>query len=335
MTGPWLHIVAAAHAAQALSWIADGVTVQRVTGGNNNALYRVETDGQAYACKLCVADERRRAWREYESLRALSMAGLDIAPEPLWLDESCQIVPYPAVAYRWQPGEPLGPSLTDAQLVALLASVQWMHSLRPQDYPDLPDSIFHWFDFSRYVSELELLLNQYGPWLAATDPDGSHLRDRLAQLVDSCMRLIATTRVKPDRACVALRLCRADTNLANAIWGCDGKIRWVDWEYSGWGDPALELAETRWHASMTELRQEQYIWLRQNYRRPTDDDSFEARLAVWDRLITTRWAFLILRALWSAHNGPDRLRLSQLALDPIQLHARFIRFIERAEHVAG
>jgi hypothetical protein len=96
----WLHAVAAAHAAGAHVWAEGRVAVHRVTGGSNNALYRVDTGGESYACKLCVADGRRRAAREYGALRLLRAAGLDIAPQSVGLDESCAVVPYPAVIYR-------------------------------------------------------------------------------------------------------------------------------------------------------------------------------------------------------------------------------------------
>ena len=119
----WLPAVAAAHAAKAHTWTERGVTVRRVTGGSNNALYCVEADGQRYACKLFVADERRRAAREYRALRLLQAAGLDIAPQPLWLDESCTILPHPTVVYRWLPGAPLVPPLTTRQLAALIGSI--------------------------------------------------------------------------------------------------------------------------------------------------------------------------------------------------------------------
>ncbi|HUX77897.1 MAG TPA: phosphotransferase, partial [Anaerolineae bacterium] len=103
----WLRVVAAAHAAGADDWRAGGVAVRRVTGGTNNALYRVEAGGRSYACKLCVADGRRRAAREYGALQLLHVAGLDIAPQPLWLDESCAVLSFPTVVYRWLPGESL------------------------------------------------------------------------------------------------------------------------------------------------------------------------------------------------------------------------------------
>jgi len=91
----WLDVVAAAHAAGAETWNGRGVTVHRIAGGANNALYRVEAGGQSCACKLCVADERHRAAREYGTLQLLHAAGLDVAPHPLWLDESCTVLPYP------------------------------------------------------------------------------------------------------------------------------------------------------------------------------------------------------------------------------------------------
>ncbi len=332
----WLRAVAAAYAAGADTRTAGGVTVHRVTGGFNNALYRVDADGQRYACKLCVADECRRAAREYAALRLLQAAGLDIAPQPLWLDESCAIVPFPAVAYRWLPGEPLSPSPTAQQLASLLDSFHCLHALQPGNFEDhdVRDAWSHWFDFELYLAELRDFLAKYGPWLATTDPDGRDLRDRLARLVDGCVEVALTTTANPGHESVSLRLCRVDPNLANTVWSGDGRLRWVDWEYSGWGDPAIDIAELRWHAASVELSEAQHAWLRDNYRRPAGDHAFEERLAVWDRLRATRWPFLILRWLWSEHHGPDRVRLTRPVADVAQLRARLVRFIERAERLA-
>jgi aminoglycoside phosphotransferase (APT) family kinase protein len=312
------------------------VTVHRVTGGANNALCRVEADGQNYACKLCVVDERRRAAREYGALRLMHAAGLDIAPHPLWLDESCTVVPFPAVAYRWLPGEPLSPSPTAQQLAALLDSFQRLHTLQPGDFEDhdIPDAWFHWFDFAPYLAELHGFLAEHGPWLAATAPDGRDLRDRLTQLVDGCAEVVLTADVDPGRESVSLSLCRVDANLANTVWSGDGRLRWVDWEYSGWGDPALDLADLRWHGALAELSEAQHDWLRDSYRQPTGDQFFGERLEVWDRLLVTRWPFLILQWLWTERHGSDRVRLTPFVADPAEMRARLVRFIERAERFA-
>jgi len=48
----WYKIVAVAHGAGMATCFDQGVTVRRINGGANNALYQVKADGQSYACKL-------------------------------------------------------------------------------------------------------------------------------------------------------------------------------------------------------------------------------------------------------------------------------------------
>jgi aminoglycoside phosphotransferase (APT) family kinase protein len=333
--GRWLQVVAVAHAAGGNAWTDDDVAVHRVSGGSNNALYKVETDGQCCAVKLCVADGRRRAAREYGVLLLLHRAGLDLAPQPLGLDESCTVVPFPAVVYHWLRGKSLGPTPTVRELTVLLEGYHSMHALHRDEHVSSVgnplDAWFHWFDFEVYLAELHDFLAEYGSWLATTELDGPYLRERLAQLVDGCAETIRTTSVDPSCESVRRCLCRVDPNLTNTVLDESGRLRWVDWEYSGWGDPALDLAELRWHAALSGLSELQQDWLRENYRRPSDDLGFQDRLAVWDRLLATRWPFLVLRMLWSTHNGSDRVRLTRPDVDPVALRERLVRFIERAE----
>ena len=331
----WLRTVATAHGEQADSWTERGVTVRRVTGGANNAVYWVEADGEHFACKLCVDDGRQRARREYGALRLMRAVGLDLAPEPLWLDERCSVVPYPAVAYRWLRGTPLGLNPTRQQLAALVDSIQRLHDIEPgaAGGVELCDAWFHWFDFAPYLDELKTFLTEYGAWLVSADAQGGQLLRRLTRLVEDCSVFVAGSQADPSREVVPLRLCRVDPSLANALWCDDGRLRWIDWEYSGWGDPALDLADLRWHATLDGLSSAEHDRLRDSYRRPTGDSGFDERLAVWDRLIATRWAFLILRWLWSAREGPDRERLTQPENDGTELRTRLVRFIERAEQV--
>ncbi len=126
--------------------------LERVAGGANNALYRVTGDGQQIACKLCVPDDRQRAAREYHGMQLLRSAGADVAPEPLWLDESCILAPFPVVMYRWLAGEPLPTDMTGAQWAAFAGTIQQIHTLRQANNGDsgLPDAWFHWFDVEAY-----------------------------------------------------------------------------------------------------------------------------------------------------------------------------------------
>ncbi|HET7091724.1 MAG TPA: aminoglycoside phosphotransferase family protein [Anaerolineae bacterium] len=329
----WPQAVAAAHATGKDDHSENGVTVRRIRGGANNALYRVDVEGQSFACKLCIDDERQRAAREYGALDLLHRAGLDLAPRPLWLDESFRIFPVPAVASSWLQGVPIGPALTMRQLANLLETIQATHAVCPNrwSHSPLPAAWLHWFDFDRYLIEMQSLIDTYGLWLMASDREGAALIERMQRVLARCAQIVAKTDVNPDYDHVPLCLCHVDPNLANAIWCDDDRLRWVDWEYSGWGDPALALADLRWHAALEGLTDEQHAWLRENYRRPDDDPAFDERLRVWDCILATRWPLLIVRLLWSQHNGPDRPRLSQPAVELAEVRERFVRFIRRAE----
>jgi len=329
----WLQVVAAVYRSGAEAWAGGGLTIRRVPGGRNNALYHVVSGEEQYACKLCVVDERHRAEREYGALRLLQEAAVDLAPDPVLLDTSTSILPFPVVAYRWLLGVPLEPPLMPGQLAALLQSVQRMHAIRwdVSLAHTLPDAVFHWFDFRPYLAELRGFLSEYGGWLVEHDPDGQALEHRLARLVARCADALTSSGASPDRDSFPLCLCRVDHNLANTVWEGSGPLRWVDWEYAGWGDPALDLADLRWHVALEGLSQAQHTWLRKAYRRPEDDAGFDQRLAAWDQLLAARWPFLLLRTLWSAYDGLDRVRLTHPDTDPEQARAHFVRTLERAE----
>lgn len=93
-----------------------GGLIQRIHGGNSNALFRITIGEHDIACKLCVRDERQRARREYQSLRILQAAGLQIAPQPLALVTKPSITAYPAVFYRWAAGQSLQAPITNLLL---------------------------------------------------------------------------------------------------------------------------------------------------------------------------------------------------------------------------
>jgi aminoglycoside phosphotransferase (APT) family kinase protein len=327
-------IVAAAYSSGSEHWVEDDCTISRIRGGMNNILYRIEAGEEHFACKLCLVDERRRAAREFSALKLLEASQIDVAPLPLALDLSTSILPFPAVFYRWLDGKPLQLDPTTEQLDSLMEGFQKIHALRREDHAsyNLPEAWFHWFEYEPYLAELEGFLALYGTWLKRRDPEGAGLFQRLEKLtVDSRDLLKQKNLPDPKLASVSQRLCRVDPNLANCIVGSDGKVRWVDWESSGWGDPALELAEIRWHISWARLSDEQHKRFRYDYSPPGDDVDFSRRLNVWDRVVSARWPFLILRRLWSWENSSQSERLRQPDFNPAEFRRRFMLSLGRAE----
>lgn len=312
-----------------------GTTVARIRSGMNNALYQVETEGGMFACKLCVADERHRAQREFTTLKLLDDLQVDVAPNPVGIDTSETLAPYPAVVYSWLGGATLNRSISTEQLEALSDALRRLHAVRFDEGVNLPIAWFHWFDREKYLTELAGFLDYYREWLETRIHNGPALAKRLTCLVEACSYTVRKFSVDISAAAVPLCLCHVDPNPANLIWGEDKRLRWVDWEYSGWGDPALDLAEYRWHERWHSLSDEQRAWLRGRYRPPDGDDAFWERVALWDHLLSCRWPFLTLRWLWSVHNGPERLRLTMHELRANELHQTLERLIQRAENMNG
>ncbi len=314
-----------------------GSQVRRIYGGMNNALYRVELDGQVFACKLCVADERRRAEREYAAMELLRQRDIDVAPKPVGIDLSATLLPYPAVVYEWCDGRSLRTHENENDLPVLLLSLLSLHACQPEPqenrklrYP-VQKAWFHWFERAPYIRELAGFIEKYAPWLRRISNEGQALTRRLEQLVRISSDRLSGLTVELGWGAFPVCLCHVDPNSTNAILGEDGRVRWVDWEYSGWGDPALDLAEYRWHIAYASLSESQQVAFRSAYPIPVDDPGFAQRLVFWDCLLAARWPLLMLRWLWSREHGPDRLRLSTIEAEKTDLWGRLVRLTERAE----
>jgi len=77
--------------------------IVRIEGGANNLIYRVTNSQADLAFKFTIDDARHHANREYHALLALQQAGLDIAPVPVFLDETTYALP--VVVQTWLDGE--------------------------------------------------------------------------------------------------------------------------------------------------------------------------------------------------------------------------------------
>jgi thiamine kinase-like enzyme len=273
-----------------------------------------------------------RAYREYHGLSLLHALGEDLAARPVGLDESCSKLTYPTVIYEWISGENLGDSPRQDHWRALISNYRQLHHLRKPEFPDagLPNAFFHWMDRTPYLAELDDFLRRYGVWLRRS-VHGAELLERLEHLVRWCKQIFSETDLDLSEGAFPLCFCRVDPSNGNVIVGEDGRLRWVDWEYCGWGDPALDLADLRWHVNFMDVNQDVHDRLRADYGNPEDDPTFRERLFLWDTLSSVRWPLLVLRLLWSQENGPDRQRLTQPVVAPPVLWGRLDSLVERAE----
>jgi thiamine kinase-like enzyme len=200
------------------AWRGRPVSIQPLTKGLTNANYRVDVDGRAFVVRIPGASTDLLAIdRANELHNARVAAALGIGPKIVHHFPDCD-----ATVGEFLHGRPMSnDSLKEPGMPArIAASLRVLHGgprfLRDFDMPALAERYRH-------------LAEQRGYAL----PSGHRAR-RLA--VDRIAAALAGRRPAPAP-------CHNDL-LADNYIEQDGRLRLVDWEYSGNGDPAFELGNT-------------------------------------------------------------------------------------------
>jgi aminoglycoside phosphotransferase (APT) family kinase protein len=216
-----LDYLAASHIPEGGRW--QEWQVEAISGGANNRIFHARGPAGDLAVKFTLRDRRFRAEREYAALQALGEAGLQIAPGPLILDtKRCSL---PVVVQEWLPGPvSSNPPEEEAAWEALLEHFKAIHSITPERTSvPLRKALVNFSSARQGVQ----VVNHMADLLP---PEG-----RPAGLEEMVRRF--NTACFPSWQSPALTLCRTDPAPLNFIRRPGGWAS-VDWENSGWGDPA-------------------------------------------------------------------------------------------------
>lgn len=305
------------------------IYVERGGRGLNSSLYRVRVGNDLFACKLFVADERRRGEREWFALSALQAAGLKVAPKPITFAPEGPL-PLPAIVVDWQEGVTLTqqpPLASDiAHLVALLADV---HRVAPAPDMEFLPAYLQPPNYEAYLCEVQSQFRQVQTWAA----DGSWRSQRLPVWANEIPELLplaeqvlaaaqdAVGRAGTDGHCRAPHLIRADGNLDGVLRLTGGNLVILDWTCSGRGDPAYDLAGLRWHPQSLKVPAATWTAALEAYPAPAGEPEFGERLATYNRLVPAWWiARSMLHLLEGAGQIQGKMRLSRVP-------ARFYRSV--------
>jgi aminoglycoside phosphotransferase (APT) family kinase protein len=280
-----------------------------------------------------MRDERDRAGREYGALQALAQAGLDLAPKALLLDRDSY--PQPVVVQTWLPGESSDrlPERED-EWRALLEHLILIHGVTPQqvDVPLQPPTL----DASTAAQARERVRWQVARVPREAQPDS--LRALLARM---------EAAKEPTWPKAPLGLCRCDNNLRNYIRRPVPPHRaWasVDWEYSGWGDPAFDAAQWMAHAAYVEAPFSRWEWALEAYpRRATElaragpaarkDPSLALRVRTYYRLMVVWWAARLARYLYEVPAGLDTRLVAWPEGWEVALGSKYAHYLALAERL--
>lgn len=220
--------------------------VTRLPGGANNLVLEVVMGSSRYLAKAYFQhknDPRNRLGAEFGMLSFLRRHGVPDIPEPLQADAAQQIGLYEFVdGRRLAPGEVTGPDVR--QLVNLLAAM-W----RVRGEPDAAgmaaasDACFSIRGFIENVGgrfdRIRSALEQGGPIVEA----GSYVRGDMARTWDRILSFMERgareAGLDMEKALDRDRqtLNPADHGFHNTLREASGRLRFLDFEYSGWDDP--------------------------------------------------------------------------------------------------
>ena len=227
-------------------------TLHPLPGGGNNRVYRVESSERHFCLKVYFQhpdDPRDRLGAEYGFLRFAWDQGLRSIPEPVARDAAHHLGLYEFIDGHRPAAAEIGETHIQ-QALALFSEVnQFRHTSEAHGLSDASESCFslsaHIACIARRIERLQAL----GASSNLCREAGRFVQDELASAwsdaVDTFRRecpevgMVSEQELPPSDRC----LSPSDFGFHNALVTTDGRLRFLDFEYAGWDDPAKMVCD--------------------------------------------------------------------------------------------
>ena len=300
------------------------IDVQPIDPGvtHNNRLYRLRAvDGRMAVVKCYFRDNRHRLEREHEALAFLQTRGIAGVPKPFLRDD----VSYAAV-YSFEDGvtKP-GEALTTAELEALAALVGTLRRIRPgQPGATFLPGVAAVFSLAEGVARLRARLAAFQRFAASAavypvvrqacdtwDPPGA-----IACLLDRALDGLSPAELEARIPEAAWGFAQGDLAPHNVLVQPGGRVCLVDFEYSGWDDPAAPAAAFLAADTSRGLTPTGAAAFVSAYRDAAELTADEVRrMDRWRALMEVNWAAVHLSLLTPERIAPKQFADPRLDLD--------------------
>lgn len=248
--------------------------LEPLPGGRNNRVYRVGCGEQAWLLKWYFShpdDQRPRLATEYAFSELCWRHGLRWTAQPL------AAAPEEHIAiYSWLPGRKLNAGeVTSSHIQQAFDFLQELNALRgtaaAASLPFASEACLRWTDHIERVDHRVRRLE----WISQPADDivqqaivfiQAHLRPAWAGLRERLLCHAAALRIETGQEFPLGDCCLSpsDFGFHNALVDDSGRLRWLDFEYAGWDDPAKLLGDffsqpavpapqAHWEAVLTRL----------------------------------------------------------------------------------
>jgi aminoglycoside phosphotransferase (APT) family kinase protein len=290
----------------------------------SNRLYDLYFEGQRYIVKEYLKEEEfnEAAPREYRSLRL--MAPLGLAPQPVSFYPGSDSFARPLVVYEYMAGRMWDRDKPSSRDLAELAKT-WLLMNAAESDPHWPSRSDR-FPF-RVLGRLEESAGDYAAYCEDEYREVLHIADQVMALLE--LRKVDLQEL--DKMEAPRCFSRADPRFANIIERPDGRLGMVDWEDSGWVDPALDLADLLTHPNQEDLLDwvEWGAFLRpyEQAREALGDRTFQRRRHLYMGLLTLFRLIVLLKM------GVERTKTGELAgwkINGLPANERLQRYLLKA-----
>lgn len=222
---------------------ADCLEIERIDLGGNNQSYRVTSGNQVFFVKHYFthhADTRDRLTSEYLFSEYAAFCAPGLSAKPFAKDDAHKIAVYEFLA-----GKPFSPNMLTQCDVGLAAEFfcrlnDPKNRAMATHFPKASEACFSAQDHLRLISHRLLQLKNIP---VTSDEDASALIlinqiDELWQEIKADIKIMQDV-LTPDQYC----LSPSDFGFHNALKMPDGSLRFIDFEYAGWDDPAKMIGD--------------------------------------------------------------------------------------------
>lgn len=227
--------------------VGPATAVLPLAGGANNRVYRLDTVTGPVLLKAYFrhpADPRDRLRAEWAFLRFARAAGVRCVPRPLACDPSAGLA-----LYEFVPGATLhGTFATAADVDAALAFFHDLDAAKNRveaaDLPRASEACFtledHFATVARRVERLRSLTGGGPAEAAAAAFVAEEVAPAWQSVLTAARGHALAAGLPPDRPLDPADRCvsPSDFGFHNALREPDGRLRFIDFEYAGWDDPA-------------------------------------------------------------------------------------------------
>lgn len=264
----------------------DGWHLKRVYGGMNGIIYRADnsTTSSPIAIKMRKRGERLRAVREFNALKLLDDLSIPIAPKPIALYTDISSLEGDVVISDWVEGDVLH-NLSDAPFHLwenILTTFSKLHTVHHSNHHSIMES------FSKTRSTEDVLINIEARYAQLPDGQlGQITKNDIGKIIDDYKK----NRLQNLPPATYISLITCDANPNNMI-NRHGHITLIDWENSGWGDPASDIADLLIRPNCAMLPNDIKQKIIQQYAQMMNLQELEQRIMAYEYPMLIVWLIL-------------------------------------------